>query len=620
MVLNKRQSELLDMILQGKNLQLKELEKKFNVSRRTVYNDVAHIREWAELASVHLIVTADSLLAINDEKDKLLLENKLKNTKLFELPLNQFSRSNLIITRLLFEDEPPLMNDLCNSVGVSRSTFYRDLEYIRYWFDKFEIQIVITKTDGVVLSGKESHIREAMVFFVRKNFDEFDLWTCLQKNINTFKQEKSFIFPILQNYFKKFSFSLPAQILEKMQIFEKTVIQDKEKLFFIWIFMMSLARIEKHHEIEADERFIEIMNSNESILLYDLLNQKLFFKVSQLEAAALAFYYITARKRSNQGSNLTLDLDTQILKFVERISKRLGISLIRDTTLIEGLRLHILNTIDRLNMGMADVNPMKEEIRKRYPNIFEICTHEIEDTIQFERPLEDDEIAYIVIYIAAAIERLNQSNKRVYAVCTSGRGSAELLLVNLKNKLPNLNVLGTISMMSAIHVAPSQADAIISTTQISNAQIPVIAVSPLLLKEDLSKIRKALNLNAENIHVAVSPVFTQNEMGFMDTMYLLSDCANAMDEMMSELKLDLSHAAYVGILIHLMLQINRSENIKKINENSLDKEQKVLFNILNTLYNKYNKVVSDYDIRSIQTYLTEGKEIYEDIIRKRQNL
>ena len=64
MVLNKRQSELLDMVFQGKNLQLKELEKKFNVSRRTVYNDIAHIREWAELASVHLIVTADSLLVL----------------------------------------------------------------------------------------------------------------------------------------------------------------------------------------------------------------------------------------------------------------------------------------------------------------------------------------------------------------------------------------------------------------------------------------------------------------------------------------------------------------------------------------------------------------------------
>lgn len=617
MVLNKRQSELLDMLLQGKNIQLEELEKQFNVSRRTIYNDISHVKEFCEQACVHLVSTSNSLLTIGDEIDKKKLEKKLSGMNFIELPFNQLSRSNLVIAKLLFDEEPPYMNDLYNSLGISRSTFYRDLEYIRYWFDKFEIQIIITKTEGIVLSGKESKIREAMVFFVRKNFDEFDLWMNLQnKNLNCYKHEKAIIYAILQNYFKKYSFSLPAQILEKMQNHEMKIIQDKEKLFFIWMLMMSLGRIERNFEIEADGHYLEILEYFETEQIYELLNQNLFFKVNKLESAAITFYYITAKKRSLNENDLTFDLDTQIMRFVEKISNRLAVPLIRDVTFIEGLRLHIINTKERLRLGMIEINPMKEEIMERYPNIFEICANEI-DLLQFEKTLEDDEIAYIVIYIAAAVERLNQSNRKVYAVCTSGRGSAELLLVNLKNKFPDLNVLGTISMMNAIHVSPAQADAIISTTQICNASIPVITVSPLLLKEDVIKIQKALKLNADNSKVIVSSVFSQNDMGFMDTMYLLSDCANAMDEIIHDLHLDLTHTSYVGVLIHLMLQLNRSENIKKINKNQLSSQQKILFNILNPLYNKFNKILSDYDIRSIQTYLTDGKEFYEDIIKKR---
>ena len=71
--------------------------------------------------------------------------------------------------------------------------------------------------------------------------------------------------------------------------------------------------------------------------------------------------------------------------------------------------------------------------------------------------------------------RANQSCKRVYAVCTTGSGSAELLLANLQNKFPDLNVLGTISIQKAIHLTRRQADAVISTTYFHNDAIPVIA-------------------------------------------------------------------------------------------------------------------------------------------------
>ena len=620
--LNNRQRDFVDLILKGNDLKLEELIDKFKISRRTVYNDIAKIREWADESEIKLITTTDSLLVLADEKSRHILRNILQDIIPFATPLNQLSRSNFVIAMVMFGNEPPTLNELCSTIGISRTTFYKDLEYVRYWFAKFDICLKMTKSNGLLLIGKESKIREAMVLFIRKNFDEFNLWMLLshKESIHRFKDEKILIYRMIQNYFKKISFSLPLLVLQRLQKNSNDLIQDKEQLFFIWIFMVSLGRIERKHEIEKDDRFINCPAIYEKKVIEEMMNQNLYFKVNSDEAQALSFYYITAQSRSQKNNQLTINFDSQLMNFVEKISARLGMPLIRDSILIDGLREHILNTIERMKMGLVEVNLLKDEMMQRYPGIFEICAQELNKTLFFEKELEDDEIAYIVIYVAAAVERLNQSSCRVYAVCTSGRGSAELLLANLKNKLPDLNVLGTISIMNATHITKDQADAIIATTRITDTQIPVITVSPLLLKEDLIKIRKQLKIQSEDIHINLSESFTKNDLSFMDTMYLISDCANALDEIISELQLNLRNSVYIGILIHLMLQINQSENIKKIDLNHLSKEEVIIFKNLDILYSKYNRVLSEYDIRSIQMYIGGEKEQYEDIIKKWKNI
>ena len=66
--LNNRQRDFVDLILKGNDLKLEELIDKFKISRRTVYNDIAKIREWADESEIKLITTTDSLLVLADEK------------------------------------------------------------------------------------------------------------------------------------------------------------------------------------------------------------------------------------------------------------------------------------------------------------------------------------------------------------------------------------------------------------------------------------------------------------------------------------------------------------------------------------------------------------------------
>lgn len=617
MQLNSRQREIVTRMLHAEVLQLNSCMKDYKVSRRTVYKDIAAIRAWAEDVGVVLKSSTHCLLEIEDENDIPILQRTLQVIIPYSTPLNQLSRSNLILAHLLFEDEALTVQQLCDYIGISRSTFYRDLEIVKEWLNNFDIHLEITKTKGVEVDCRESKFREAMVFFIKRNFDNYDLLGILQTKRPDvyFKNEKILIFDLIREYFKGLNIQQVVDIVCKIEFYQGFQFLDKDNIFLIWIILISLSRIARYRAIEEnDKRFDEALSSQETKLIALGIQEIIKQPISEKEYHYLFFHLMTLRNRFDLIKQDNFDLDYKIMQLIEGVSYRLCVSLITDVKLIEGLKIHLASTLDRMKHEVVELNPLKEQIIERYPLVFEICKDELKKSRIFDKEISEDEIGYVVIYIAAAMERANQSNKRVYAVCTTGSGSAELLLVNLQNKFPDLNVLGTISIQKAVHLTRMQADAIISTTYFHNDAIPVIAVSPLLLNDDVKQIRRELMIEADETesHFNVHP--DEEAFSFMDSMYLLTDCATALDELINQLSLKLENNEYIGMLIHLMMQIYQSAGDEYAKKENLNAYDLIIFQVLSKLYQKYSKRLSVYDIKSVKTYLSNRKETNENPI------
>lgn len=617
MQLNSRQREIVTRMLHAERLQLNSCMKDYKVSRRTVYKDIAAIKAWAEEAGVTLKSSTHCLLEVEDEKDIPVIQRTLQVIIPYSTPLNQLSRSNLILAHLLFEDETFTVQQLCDHIGISRSTFYRDLEFVKEWLNHFDIHLEITKTKGVEVDCRESKIREAMVFFIKRNFDNYDLLGILQTKRPDvyFKNEKILIFDLIREYFKGINIQQVVDIVCKIEFYQGFQFLDKDNIFLIWIILVSLSRIARHCAIEEnDKRFNEVDSSQETKLIASGIQSVIDQTISEAEYHYLFFHLMSLRNRFDLIKQDNFDLDYKIMQLIEAVSYRLCVSLITDVKLIEGLKIHLANTLDRIKLEVLELNPLKEQIMERYPLVFEICKDELKKSRIFKQDISDDEISYIVIYIAAAMERASQSNKRVYAVCTTGSGSAELLLANLQNKFPDLDVLGTISIQKAVHLTRNQADAIISTTYFHNDEVPVIAVSPLLLNDDVKQIRRELMIEAEEnvYHFKVHP--DEEAFSFMDSMYLLTDCATALDELIIQMSLKLENNEYIGMLIHLMMQIYQSAGDEFAEKENLNAYDLIIFQVLSKLYQKYSKRPSVYDIKSIKTYLSNRKETNENPI------
>ena len=106
-------------------------------------------------------------------------------------------------------------------------------------------------------------------------------------------------------------------------------------------------------------------------------------------------------------------LSLYVLQLIEHVGAALGLDLTKDNKLLNGLLIHIKPAIHRLQFDMAQKNPLKEEIYRRY----HILIDAIKSNIRIlERPLHisftSDELAFIAIHFASNIERVSTKNNQ----------------------------------------------------------------------------------------------------------------------------------------------------------------------------------------------------------------
>ncbi len=113
-------------------------------------------------------------------------------------------------------------------------------------------------------------------------------------------------------------------------------------------------------------------------------------------------------------------------------------------------------------------------------------------------PLPAEEIAYITMYMALALElNKNAEHKlvtpRVVVACPSGGVTVWMLVSRLRMELPDLEIKEVISMREINRINPEEVDAIISSTVVNSRKIKSITVNPLLPEQDVKRIKHELD-------------------------------------------------------------------------------------------------------------------------------
>jgi lichenan operon transcriptional antiterminator len=494
--LNNRLIEIMkELLVSDEPVTSEYLSKFLGVTSRTVRNDITLLNQ--ELSKIGVKIDAQRGVGYfidpkPDPEIKELIEElfQLNDSSGNELPVLPEERVLYILKSVIMADDFITIEQIANELYVSKSTVDNDLKQVEALLSKFNVSLYKKPNYGIKLVGNEINIR-----------------FCLSAYLSDFKNEQS----------SKHEENNAQHFVERIDIdLIRTITkQHIEQLPFkvaelplnnlIMHIAIGIKRIKKGKSITFNTLELNhIQDQNEYLVASHIvtsLGEAFSIKIPNEEIAYITIHLLGA-KRFQDGKLLEEDFiemigesnNELVLEIVAEIKRLYRIDLDEDKEFIYGLGLHLRSAMNRIRFNMNLRNPMLKEIKNNYPFSFELAIA-ASNIIQQKKHLaiNEDEIGYIAVHLAAAIERMKNNKKRqvrrVAVVCASGLGTAKLLAASIESKFPGLTIVGTYPSYSLKDIKQDEVDLILSTVQVNeDSTIPILQINPLLSEEDVAKV------------------------------------------------------------------------------------------------------------------------------------
>lgn len=399
---------------------------------------------------------------------------------------------------MICSDDYITLSEIADQLFVSRSTIIQDLEHIKSFFRERHLYVLSHSNKGLLLEGREIDKRNLLIDMI-------------QSENSIFKAE-----PIFQHLTQCLSKNLKID-LEDISMIEK-IINEAEHIYgrfltdqsFVQLrnyFQLSLYRLRKAHYVEyGDDKNSKwdmakgMIDQIQQFIVKEIPDTEIYYVASVLNRMK----YI--KKTTSNKEIVKMQVITR--NFIEKISKDIHRNLQGDYIFYENLINHLESTFSTLGDRFA-INSVVDEILQRYPEVKQATERNVYVFEEYVgRKLSEEEIAYIVVHICAAIERNKNETVRysVVLVCNGGIGTSQLLLARLE-KFFYLDVIDIIPAHDIENMNMDDVDAVISTISLEGKGIEYIQVDPLLTDEDCIRVGEKLS----KIHPKVSEKETISE-------------------------------------------------------------------------------------------------------------
>lgn len=499
--MNKRSREILSQLITkteySQTISIQDLAEMFKVSSRTIRYDIEQINDY--LKENHLQpLNLGKQGVINTQADITKARESLSEEGFYSFKLSREERVCFSAVMMICSDDYITLSEIADQLFVSRSTIIQDLEHIKSFFRERHLYVLSHSNKGLLLEGREIDKRNLLIDMI-------------QSENSIFKAE-----PIFQHLTQCLSKNLKID-LEDISMIEK-IINEAEHIYgrfltdqsFVQLrnyFQLSLYRLRKAHYVEyGDDKNSKwdmakgMIDQIQQFIVKEIPDTEIYYVASVLNRMK----YI--KKTTSNKEIVKMQVITR--NFIEKISKDIHRNLQGDYIFYENLINHLESTFSTLGDRFA-INSVVDEVLQRYPEVKQATERNVYVFEEYVgRKLSEEEIAYIVVHICAAIERNKNETVRysVVLVCNGGIGTSQLLLARLE-KFFHLDVIDIIPAHDIENMNMDDVDAVISTISLEGKGIEYIQVDPLLTDEDCIRVGEKLS----KIHPKVSEKETISE-------------------------------------------------------------------------------------------------------------
>ncbi|MEK4561294.1 BglG family transcription antiterminator [Staphylococcus sp. FSL K6-3157] len=495
MFLSTREKEIIEMLIKyhGQYVTIYDIAQHLAVSSRTIHRELKSIESFINTFNIKLErVTKKGIQLDADEHAMTSLKNVLSQQNTIDL--SQEEQKVIILYALIQAKEPIKQYGLAHEIGVSTQTLTKLLDELDIELDQYQLKLQKKRGEGIHLSGAESKKRELLSQLMVNNLNSTSVYSVI---------ENHFVYQSINQS------QLAMVDMDKIFQVERILMDHLDQLPYS-LTESSYLTLTVHIVLSIDR-----MLNGEYVALNNDIYNNVKDSFEHKVAAALALHlehiygvqfnqaevtFITIhlrgakRKESVEVFKDNKD-EARIDQLIHSVAKYSQQDFKDWDTLSEGLKLHLIPAINRLNANIETYNPLTEMIKHKYPRLFE-SVHRGLSHIWPDFNFPDSEIAFIVLHFGGAIQNQGSPFYSVLVVCSSGIGTSRLLATRLQQTFSEIQKTTQASVGDLNELDPTQFDAIITTVDL-DITTPYITVNPLLPDSDINHVAAFLNMQKD---------------------------------------------------------------------------------------------------------------------------
>lgn len=488
-----RQKFILSNLIEKGPLSIKGLSQQIDVSERTIMREVCSMNDWLKKYKLRISECGGRLVISGNQKDIEMIRMLFDRIPPLWL-LTQEQRQVLITAQLLLAKEPIKSAYFGCQFNVVEGTIIFYLDKIESWLRTKNLKLIRRRGYGLEVIGSDWSKSNAFAELLYHYKSISELLAFLYEDNNDYS--------LLAFFEVTFGAKLVADVkgmLKKLYSESNMLKTNDVDNFSTFIhLLLAIERTRINMPIELPEDLIkDTLAMNELSIIKDIADvlSENEIELSESELAYLAIHLMEDRNTypdDKAPKELGFDLEDSIREIVHITGKKLNMAIQCDNQLMSGLRQHINPALYRLTMGLEVRNPIINDIKDYYKDLYEAVDYACRLVFsKYNLMIPANEVGYVTMHVGAAIERQHGLEKRlrVLVICPNGISTVKILFGKLKSKFPEIEEVDVCSLREMDEKINGNYDIILSTVDVSKkAGNDILFISPFLPSKDVEKV------------------------------------------------------------------------------------------------------------------------------------
>lgn len=435
MQLDDRSNTLLLEVVTTPGIKNKDLEEKYNLSRRQIGYSFDKINDWLETNNLPKIERTKKGLFIVDPTLLTSLHHEKEQSSMNQYILSEKDRADLITLMLLSRSEELSLFHFTSALKVSKNTILSDLKIAQNFIEPYELSIQYSRQNGYWIEGKEFHKRKFLIDLTHKILKMYNGKNWIKGLANITEEEIQYLHQKLEKVESELNLKFTDEKMETMPYILSLVLSRVKQNKLINNFNIHYDELSDTSEYKAAEELL-------SDLEYIPMEERLFITLQLLTTNVTSAELLSEETIPE----LIQALDEMLTSF-----EKMACVVLQDKEqLLHKILLHVKPAYYRIKYKLTIFNALEETVSNEFKELHHLVkksTKPLADLIGSEIP--ESESTYLTMLVGGWLTRQGESIQRktkALVVCPNGISVSKLLQSTLKELFPEFVFLDSLSV------------------------------------------------------------------------------------------------------------------------------------------------------------------------------